>query len=145
MKELKERLFENSIPEPNTGCWLWTKSTRNGYGRIRVNGKKESAHRISFLLFNGMIPESMGVLHKCDTPSCINPEHLWVGTHRDNMMDALKKGRSRIFLKKSYCKKGIHEYSEENTCINSSGVRYCRPCWNYYQLNYYHKNKRARP
>lgn len=79
-------------------CWLWNASKREGYGRFRVNGKHVTAHRFSWELFYGPIPEGKSVLHKCDNPECPNPEHLFLGTHRDNMDDMLAKDRQRSSL-----------------------------------------------
>lgn len=77
-------------------CWLWTGATDNafGYGKFRLNGKSINAHRASFILFNGEIPEGLFVCHKCDNPPCVNPEHLFVGTSEDNNKDRSNKGRT---------------------------------------------------
>lgn len=79
---------------PN-GCWLWTGSIkpRNGYGHFRVGRKDWNAHRFAYLDTHGSLPAELEVMHTCDVPSCINPAHLRLGTHRDNMQDSLKKGR----------------------------------------------------
>ncbi len=91
---ISERLDFRSVPEPNSGCFLWTAATDpNGYGRIRVRGKTELAHRISYEQTHGYIPNGLNVLHKCDNPSCINPKHLFVGTHADNVKDKMSKCR----------------------------------------------------
>lgn len=75
-------------------CWLWTASENNeGYGRFRLNGKSRSAHVVSWLFAHGDTA-GMCVLHKCDTPLCVNPAHLWLGTHADNMADMAAKGRA---------------------------------------------------
>ena len=89
-----EHLPECFVPEPNTGCWLWERhSNRLGYGRIRHNGEARQAHRVSFELRNGPVPAGMFVCHRCDTPSCINPDHLFLGTPADNCHDMIRKGR----------------------------------------------------
>ena len=94
LKTTKERLLEKCVPEPNTGCWLWTEYCNEwGYGRLRVNGKKMLAHRASWETFIGPIPDGLRVCHHCDTESCINPDHLFTGTDKDNVHDCIKKGR----------------------------------------------------
>lgn len=90
-KERFEDKFE-SITE--SGCWIWTAySLPNGYGRFGLNGKTELAHRAAYMLYKGRIPEGMCVCHTCDTPACVNPDHLFLGTHVDNMQDCKSKGR----------------------------------------------------
>jgi len=96
---LKERLLARNREDQNTGCWIWIGTrTPAGYGRLTISngksgGKSHDAHRLSWQVFRGDIPEGMCVLHKCDNPACINPEHLFLGTFKDNMQDCIKKGR----------------------------------------------------
>lgn len=95
--------FENKfIPEPNSGCWLWLatitgRKTRHssGYGYIKHDGWMNLAHRRSWELYRGPIPATRHVLHRCDNTCCVNPDHLWLGTHLDNMRDANRKKRIR--------------------------------------------------
>lgn len=77
-------------------CWNWC-GARNafGYGRMTYKGRLQVAHRLSWIAFNGPIPEGLSVLHRCDNASCINPDHLWLGTYSDNLRDAWAKGRKK--------------------------------------------------
>ena len=91
---LRARLIDRSIPEPNTGCWLWTASTHEfGYGQIYFRRKVGRAHRLSYFAFKGEIPAGMVIRHTCDQPYCVNPDHLVVGTQRDNIHDSIRSGR----------------------------------------------------
>lgn len=75
-------------------CWEWRAGkNNNGYGEIWVDGKMELAHRIAWKIHHGSIPKGKCVLHKYDNPSCVNPNHLWLGTMADNTHDMLQKGR----------------------------------------------------
>jgi hypothetical protein len=74
-------------------CWLWTAATVAGYGAIGLRGKHIKAHRYSWELANGPIPDGLHVLHRCDNPPCVRPDHLFLGTHADNMADMSAKGR----------------------------------------------------
>ena len=92
--DVHERLLYGCTPEPNSGCWLWTKSLcTGGYGQIRVDGALCSTHREAWKIWRGDIPQGLCILHRCDTRSCINPDHLFIGTHTDNARDMVAKGR----------------------------------------------------
>lgn len=89
---LQER-FNNKINKTET-CWIWIASKKyDGYGYFSINGKTHMAHRVAYKLFYGEIPNSLHVCHKCDNPSCVNPFHLFLGSHDTNMKDMTKKGR----------------------------------------------------
>lgn len=97
---IEERFDKYVSVNEDTGCWIWTGARNcNGYGAlsIRVGGVRTSpsAHRASYTLYVGEIPKGLQVLHKCDTPLCVNPEHLWLGTQLDNVRDCIAKGRAR--------------------------------------------------
>ncbi len=85
------------IPVPESGCWIWFGGwDKDGYGKAKVNKKHIRAHRWAWLLFRGEIPADVYVLHRCDVPSCVNPDHLFLGTHTDNMQDRERKGRTPV-------------------------------------------------
>jgi hypothetical protein len=103
----KDRLYKMSIVDTETMCWNWIGTLKGTiplkqYGSItigsRLNGtrKQMSAHRFSYQVFKGEIPDDMFVCHKCDNPKCINPNHLFLGTRQDNVDDREAKGRNKI-------------------------------------------------
>jgi hypothetical protein len=126
MTDMQKYILDRTIPEPNTGCWLWNMSLdQDGYGRAVFKAFKTPAHRISYLAFKGDLGKMM-VCHKCDTPACVNPDHLWLGTAKDNAVDCSIKGRKQ----KSHCING-HEFTAENTYIKrhkSKSSKCCRTC-----------------
>jgi hypothetical protein len=92
MKTVDERFWGNIIKTDT--CWLWMGCHDGcGYGMILVRGTRLKTHRYSWMLHNGEIPEGMHVCHTCDNPKCVNPAHLFLGTHLDNMRDMISKGR----------------------------------------------------
>lgn len=92
--ELRARLFAKVMREPS-GCWLWTgyRKVAPGYGAISIHNRLFFVHRLSWILHHGPIPEGMHVCHRCDVPNCVRPEHLFLGTHQENVEDMLAKGR----------------------------------------------------
>ncbi len=93
---LSERFEQKVQYEANTGCWLWSGAMeRHGYGLIIAETRQNPrlAHRVSYELHRGEIPHGLCVCHRCDTPACVNPDHLWLGTQRANIQDASRKRR----------------------------------------------------
>ena len=92
--------FMDKVDKRPDGCWIWTACTRNGhpddYGQFRVNQTNRRAHRVSYRIHVGPILPGMNVCHRCDRPSCVNPDHLFVGDVKDNAADMVAKGRSAI-------------------------------------------------
>lgn len=77
-----------------SNCWIWQKKKdKDGYGRVKINGRSYYAHRVSFALFGKFLNSRQIVCHKCDVPSCWNPDHLFSGYSSDNALDAYRKGR----------------------------------------------------
>lgn len=121
----KERFLERV--SKTESCWIWVGGrASNGYGMTRFLGKQMGAHRASWLAFRGAIPPKISVLHRCDNPPCVNPEHLFLGTQKENMRDKIQKGRE-YQSKKTHCP-SKHPYSGENLFYAKDGRRKCREC-----------------
>lgn len=86
--------FWSYVKKVPNGCWEWQGClSKNGYGRFQVHPKTLRAHRVSYFLFNGSIPKDKIVCHTCDNTKCLNPEHLWLGSTKENIHDMINKGR----------------------------------------------------
>lgn len=127
-----------------TRCWTWTASkTSDGYGTFNANRVRILAHRFSWILKYGLIRDRLFVLHRCDNPPCVNPDHLFAGTQADNIRDCYAKGR-RI---KDACIHG-HPYNDRNTkWAIHYGVprRFCRVCRNARVKAKRHQMKGSKP
>lgn len=99
-RPLEDRFNDKFVVHPETGCWLWHGGTTGlGYGVIGLGHRHEGtdkAHRVSYRLHKGEIPDGMAVMHACDTPACVNPAHLSLGSLSDNMKDCVRKRRNFV-------------------------------------------------
>lgn len=116
-----------------SGCWEWARTRdKDGYGKIRVKGIMQMAHRVSYEYFDGEIQEGLIVRHKCDNPCCINPEHLELGTHKDNAWDAIRRNRRSTRGEDNVRAKLTPEevlqiYNDQRGCVELSKVYHVRP------------------
>ncbi len=126
-----ERIAIFSIPEPNSGCWLWLGSVHgNGYGVLKLRGHAHLAHRLSYETHVGPIPQGLDLDHLCRVRCCVNPRHLEPVSRRVNVSRGLvstrhdwSNGKSSI----THCPRG-HEYNAENTRIDKLNRRLCKSC-----------------
>lgn len=136
-------VMRSCVPVPESGCWLWEGPMhRKGYGVASVFGGKARASRVSYEAFVGPVPADLYVCHKCDIRSCVNPGHLFLGTARDNALDASSKGRLHG-QQNTHCKNG-HEYQIHG--VRRNGGRLCLICTREYQIPYrieYARKRRA--
>lgn len=99
--------------EKSDGCWLWTGySGKDGYGYLRVGTKQTGAHRYSYELHNGPIPEGLWVLHRCDNPPCVRPDHLWAGLANENTADRDSKQRQALGERNRHAKLNAEDVLE---------------------------------
>lgn len=124
-----DELFDRSIPEPNTGCWLWEGSVNSrGYGYA----KNDFVHRSSYRAKNGAIPDGLEVDHLCKVRCCVNPEHLEAVTRLENVRRSSagyykRTPENNVQKRRTHCPSG-HPYSGDNLWISKTGNRQCRTC-----------------
>lgn len=122
------------MPHDPSHCWLWpvppsAKTNGDGYGYFyaREFGVARFAHRVSYELFNGPIPAGKIICHKCDNPPCVNPKHLYAGTHADNSRDKIERKRYHT-ANRTHCMRG-HEMTDANTYVQKkTGWKRCKAC-----------------
>lgn len=109
------------------GCWRWLANTdRRGYGHLTIKGKAVQAHRFAYELFVGP-PGDLFVLHRCDNPACVRPDHLWLGTHADNMADMKTKNRAHRRPSPDLCPAGHDDWIVRASTTRTFRRR-CRTC-----------------
>lgn len=120
--------FERNVRKEEDGCWIWLLAKNEDYGRIKINKIKYQVHRVSMYLYKEFkLNSDKFILHKCKNKKCVNPDHLYIGDHYDNMRD-MTVDKTHRNTRKTHCPQG-HEYIHRNTLINSnSGARVCRIC-----------------
>lgn len=139
---------DNCLVDKN-GCLIWQGSFQFSgkkrdvpYPNIGHRGKTWRGNRLVWTLVNGPIPEDKNVCHSCDNTKCLNPDHLWLGTHSENMQDKISKNRDHNLVK-THCSQG-HPFSGDNLIIRKSGARSCRQCMRVFWNKFDAKNREAR-
>lgn len=131
-RPIKERIAESVQVNPNTGCWIWQKSkSRNGYGKMFVGSKRDGtnrlgeAHRVAYEAYRGPIPAGLECDHLCRRRDCVNPDHIELVTHMENML----RGNTLVALGayRKRCRRG-HPLAGDNLVVERNGTRRCRAC-----------------
>lgn len=139
--ELLKNWDRNTMPEPNTGCLLWVGwANQDGYGVTQKNLKCLMVTRVLWENSHGPIPKGMVICHSCDTPACVNLNHLFLGTQKDNVLDAVSKGRMHS-QKKTVCKNG-HALPPLDLDAPVGTKRRCLACLRMWAKRDYYSGKR---
>jgi hypothetical protein len=138
--------FFIDVEKADVGCWLWNGTIHHGYGVLNINGKFQQAHRISYEIAKGAIPEGLQLDHLCRIRNCVNPDHLEPVTPRENVLRGI--GPCALNSAKTFCIKG-HPYNEENTLFvsrnrGSGQERICRICQAFRSKTAYEKKKQLK-
>lgn len=134
----EERFWQKVEVDSSTGCWNWIGSLSSGYGQFRGHGTSACAHRFSFEMHKGPIPDGYVIDHECCNRKCVNPDHLRAVTPGRNCTLTAERGRSsRWRATQTHCKRG-HELAGENVLVNGVG-RACRECGRMHARAHYHK------
>jgi len=125
-----DRFWEKVLPEPNSGCWLWTGYTNaQGYGKFNRGGNSDGgvalAHRFAYEAFRGPIPGEMPLDHLCRVRPCVNPWHTEAVPQRENWRRSTSP--NAVAHRTGVCKRG-HPATPENIYVRRNGFRFCRPC-----------------
>lgn len=105
-----------SLVDQTGECWEWKGGVHaRGYGRFTLNGRRMPAHRASYALFVGAVPDHLLVCHRCDNKRCVRPEHLFLGTQHDNMMDWTRKGLNKAVVNGTLTKRGNDHWMSSTT------------------------------